>query len=236
MELAKTAHDSFTYVPSSGGQKRMYWKMSIDLSYQLVPSMGHHDPLDGFITYNQLQATAPENSEKSVWPDLRAEIADMASICEGKSWATDDPLGLGGLLCDACRVAQLIINENFEQTDLLEILLDSSLLGLESYSRNNPLKLPARFRLAFRELGLSIGLRAVNKLQGLIEENPDLFNKKHPLHSRIETVMRYAPLIKVIESFWLEATNREANSWIAHRDINSVMLATSLAPDGYLIL
>ena len=42
MELAKTAHARFTYLPSSGGQKRMYWKMSIDLSYPLVTSMGHH--------------------------------------------------------------------------------------------------------------------------------------------------------------------------------------------------
>ena len=31
----------------------------------------------------------------------------MARICEGKSWITDDPLGLGGLLCDAYRAAQL---------------------------------------------------------------------------------------------------------------------------------
>lgn len=37
----------------------MYWKMSIDLSSPLVPSMGQHDPLDGLITYLQLQATAP---------------------------------------------------------------------------------------------------------------------------------------------------------------------------------
>ena len=36
--------------------------------------------------------------------------------------------------------------------------------------------------------------------------------------------------------FWLENANREAESWRAHRDINMVMLATSLAPDGYLTL
>jgi hypothetical protein len=236
IELAKTAHARFTYDPSSGGQKRMYWKMSIDLSYPLVESMGHHDPLDGFITYSQLQATAAKDSERSMCLDLNAEITDMANLCEGKSWATDDPLGLGGLLCDVYRVAQLIIDENFEQTDLLEILLDSSLPGLESYSRNNPLRGPAQYRLAFRELGLSIGLRAVNKLQVLIEENPDLFNKKNPLHSRIETVMRYAPLIEVIENFWLEATNREASSWTEHQDINMVMLATSLTPDRVFTL
>ena len=103
IELAKTAHVRFTYVPWSGGQKRMYWKMSIDLSYPLVQFMGHHDPLDGFITYNQVQANAVKDSKKPT-PDLNAEIADMADICKGKNWATDDPLGIGGLLCDACKL------------------------------------------------------------------------------------------------------------------------------------
>jgi hypothetical protein len=236
IELAKVTHAGFTYVPPSGGQKRMYWKMSIDLSYPLVESMGHHDPLDGFITYNLLQATAAKDSEKSTCPDLTAEIADIASICEGKSWATDDPLGIGDLLCNAFKVAHLIIRESFEQTNLLETLLESSLLGLESYVSENPLKLPVDYRLAFRELGLSIGLRAVEKLQGLIEQNPGLFNKKDPLHSQIETLMQYALLSETIEIFWLERTNREANSWTAHRDINMVMLATCLAPEGYLTL
>ncbi len=236
MELAKTAHGKFTYVPPSGGRKRMYWKMSIDLSYPLVESMGHHDPLDGFITYTQLQATAAKDSEKSLCPDLNEEITDMADICKGKSWTTDDPLGIGGLLCDAYKVAQIIINENFEQTDLLETLLDSSLPGLESYARTNPLELPADYRLAFRELGLSIGLRAVEKLQGLIEEKPGFFNKKHPLRTRIEILMRYAPLIEKIENFWLEPTSKKTDSWMEHRDINMVMLATSLAPDAYLTL
>ncbi len=235
IELAKTAHARFTYVPSSGGQKRMYWKMSIDLSYPLVQSMGHHDPLDGFITYNQLQATEARDSGKPAL-DLNAEIVDMADICNGKNWATDDPLGIGGLLGDACKLVQLTINENLEQTGLVEDLLDFSLLGLESYARSNSLKLPADYRLAFRELGLAIGLRAVEKLQGLIGENPDHFAKKHPLHLCIECLMRYSPLSGIIEKFWLERKNREASSWTDHHDINMVMLATSLAPDGYLTL
>jgi hypothetical protein len=236
IELAKTAHARFTYVPSFGGPKRMYWKMSIDLSHPLVPSMGHHDPLDGFITYNELQATAAKDIEEATWPDLNAEMADMAPMCGGKSWATDDPLGIGGLLSNAFKVAQLVIGEHFAHTDLLEILLDSSLQGLASYARESPLKLPADYRLAFRELGLSIGLRAVEKLHGLIKQNPRLFNKAHPLLSRVESLMRYAQLSEEIEMFWLERTNRDANSWTEHRDINMVMLATSLAPDGYLTL
>jgi len=237
VELAKTAHAGFTYVPHSGGQKRMFWKMSIDLSYPLVPSMGLHDPLDGFITYNQLQRAAARDSRTSTLPGLNAEIAEMADICRGKRWATDDPLGIGGLLSDAFKVAQMIVNEGFEQeTDLLDTLLDSSLQGLSSCARTNALERPADYRLAFRELGLATGLRAVERLKGLAHQNPGLFDKKHPVQSRIESLMRYATWIEKIETFWLDPANREADSWTAHRDINMVMLATSLAPDGYLAL
>ncbi len=160
----------------------------------------------------------------------------MANICKGKSWGTDDPLGIGGLLCDAYKVAQMIVSNYFEQTDLLETLLDSSLMGLESFVRMNPLKLPVDYRLAFRELGLSIGMRVVQKLHGLIEEKPALFKKSLPLRKNIEMLMQYTWLIEIIENFWLERTNREAKSWMDHRDINMVMLATSLAPDGFLTL
>jgi hypothetical protein len=236
IELAKTAHAAFTYVPSFGGAKRMYWKMSIDLSYPLVPSMGHHDPMDGFITYHQLRATRAQDSDTGTGLDLDTEIADMGYICKGKSWTTDDPLGIGGLLSDAFKVAQLIIAGDFEHADLPEVLLHASLQGLESYVKENPSAVPADYRLAFRELGLSIGLRAVKKLQELVKYNRGYFDKEHPVHSLIERLMRYDQLREDIEMFWLERTNREANTWTEHRDINMVMLATSLAPDGYLTL
>jgi len=236
VELAKKVHARFVYTSSYGGPKHMYWKMSIDLSRPLVPSMGQHDPLDGFVTYNELQATAPKDSEKSTGRDLRAEISDMASICEGKSWATDDPLGIGGLLFDGCRVAQLIVSRNLEQAGLLETLLESSLIGLDSFVKENSLKLPAEYRLAFRELGLSIGLRAVEKIRELIEQKSGLLRKKDSLHSLLKNLGRYAGLREIIEKFWLEGANREAGSWIAHHDINRVMLATSLAPNGFLEL
>jgi hypothetical protein len=234
IELAKKAHEGFTYAPSFGGPKRMYWKMSIDLTYPLVYSMGQHDPLDGFITYQQLQATALKENEKWMVPDLAAEIADMAAICRGKIWATDDPLGIGGLLSDAFRVGQLIVSDRFRHTGLVETLLDSSLEGLGSYAGESPLRLPVEYRLAFRELGLSIGLRAVERLQQLIAGNPSVFDNLHSLHSQIERLMRYGQLGEEIEMFWLNNTNRKGSTWTEHRDINMVMLATSLAPDGYL--
>lgn len=236
VELAKTAHARFVYAPSYGGPKRMYWKMSIDLSLPLVTSMGQHDPLDGFVTYNELQATAAKDPKKSMGNDLRAEIFDMANICEGKIWATDDPLGIGGLLFDACGVAQLIVSGNLEQTGLLETLLESSLIGLNSFVKENSLKLPAKYRLAFRELGLSIGLQAVEKIQELIEQKSGLLRKKDSLLPLLKTLSRYAVLREIIDKFWLEGANREADSWIEHHDINWVMLATSLAPDGFLEL
>ena len=40
---------------------------------------------------------------------------------------------------------------------------------------------------------------------------------------------------KSIESFWLAPEHR-GETWMAHQDINMVMLATSLAPGGYLAL
>jgi len=236
IELAKTANAKFVYASPSEGPRRMYWKMSIDLSRPLVFSMGHHDPLDGFVTYNELEATAMKDPEKSTGRDLRGEIAGMANICEGKSWATDDPLGIGGLLFDACRVAQLIVSGSLGETGLLESLLESSLIGFKSFVKENSLKLPADYRLAFRELGLSIGLRAVEKIQGLIERRSGPLQKKDSFPSLLKALSRYVGLKEIIETFWLERTNRESDSWIAHRDINMVMLATSLAPDGFLKL
>ena len=236
VELAKTAHARFVYTSRYGGPKNMHWKMSIDLSRPLVPSMGQHDPLDGFVTYNQLQATAAREDEESLEIDLRAEILDMVHICRGKSWVTDDPLGIGGLLFDACRVAQLIASGNLKQTDLLETLLESSLIGLESFVKENSLRLPVGYRLAFRELGLSIGLRAVETIRELIEQESTPLRNKDSLHSRLEILGRYAGLREIIEKFWLEGANRKAGSYTAHQDINEVMLATSLSPDGFLEL
>ena len=231
IELAKTAHGKFIYVSPRRGEKRLYWKMSIDLLYPLVSSMGHHDPLDGLITYSELQATAGKYSGRS--PDLSAEIIDMGLICEGKSWTTDDPLGIGGLLIGAYKMAQLIVSDSFTRPDLLDTVLDDSLAGLDYFATKSPLNLPADYRLAFRELGLSIGLQAIERLQGLLEQYPGVFRKDPLVHSRIRSLMRYARLSELINAFWLDSKNRESDSWTDHRNINMVMLATSLSPDGY---
>jgi hypothetical protein len=234
VELAEAAHAGFTYVSPAGGAKRMYWKMSIDLTYPLVPSMGLHDPLDGFVTYNELRMCTDGHSDTSIFPDLSAEIAETAKMCEGHNWETDDPLGIGGLLFDACRLSQMTVKGYFRAPGFLEVLLGSSQYGLNAFVRQNPLSASADYRLAFRELGLSIGLKAVAKMRDLFDGNPDLFEDR--LFQQIESLMQYVPLSGTIETFWHNPANQQTKSWLAHRDINMVMLATSLAPEEFLSL
>lgn len=232
MELAKGVHAAFVQTLPSGS-KRMYWKMSIDLSYPLVASMGQHDPLDGLVTYHQLRTTASEFSKTPV-PDLRSEIADMEALCKGKNWATDDPLGIGGMLWDAYKITQLIIEDGFPDTGLLHDLLDSSLAGLEACTRSVLWKLPAKDRLAFRELGMAIGLHAIERIMNLIEKKQDKSGRDQQIRRRINRFSRYTHLGEAIEKFWLDPRHLKSKSWNEHRDINMVMLATSLNPDGFL--
>ena len=117
---------------------------------------------------------------------------------------------------------------------LLGSVVDAALLGLEAFADSGSLRLPAEYRLAFRELGLSIGLSGVGGLLHLIDENPALFGGDSSLQVQVEALQSYVPLGEAIERFWLDSGNQEAGSWTEHREINMVMLATSLAPEGFV--
>ena len=83
---------------------------------------------------------------------------------------------------------------------------------LDPYLATRELDGPPATRLPFRELGLAIGLatRAFN---------PSLRATRAS-----------------IEELWLDQRRQDGSGWTAHQDINDVMLATSLVPDGYLAL
>lgn len=231
MELAKTAHAAFTY-RSSDGEKRMYWKMSIDLSTPLVRAMGHHDPLDGFITYMVLQTTAREQGVGASVPDLESEIADMVAMCKEKDWTSTDPLGIGGLLVHAYTLTLLAIHSHFEHIGLVEDLLYCALAGLNPLKADLVFTVSAEHRLAFRELGLAIGLRAADNLGNLLHEHAGL-RKRPLLNKHIDALTAYMPLGERVLDFWLQEENRETQMWTKHRDINMVMLAAGLCPDGH---
>ena len=226
-ELAATAHRAFSYRTSAGGPKRLVWKMSIDLSRPLVSSMGHHDPLDGLITCLELQS-AP-GYDQADGADLTLAVADFTQMCAQVRWATDDPLGIGGLLDDATRLAELIFERGLVRHDLLHHLLIEAERSLQQLDWSLLLSRPALHRLAFREIGLAIGLHGLPRIKSLVARN-------RVLAALSDGMQQYQPLAETIEAFWSDPAHRSSKTWIDHGDINSVMLATSLAPESYLQL
>lgn len=225
-ELAETAHRAFTYIPTraAAATPRMHWKMSVDLSRPLVPAMGHHDPLDGYITCLQLQTTAASLGVLDDGPSLVEEARGFL-VMVPSDLATNDPLGLGGLLADAWRVVQLAGEGAIAGDELRDRLLDAALVGLAGHEPVAELSMPAAYRLGFRELGLAIGLAAV-PLMGAAS-GPSL---------HLERLAQFVPLRAQVEAFWLHPDHRRTATWLEHQHINEVMLATSLVPEGYLTL
>jgi hypothetical protein len=225
-ELAVRAHRAFTYAPRHGARKRMYWKCSIDLSRPLVSSMGQHDSLDGFVTCLQIDASVPAQR-----PHLAEVVADFAAMLDPAGLGTSDPLGLGGLLVDAYRVHQLAGQGVLAGDEgLLEALLAAATAGLGIYVARADLRQPATHRLAFRELGLALGLAAVARLAD------DAQRLSSAASASIGRVRPHVALRDAIEAFWLAPEHRETAAWREHADINDVMLATSLVPEGFLVL
>jgi hypothetical protein len=224
-ELAVTACRAFVVRSSGGdgGRPRMVWKMSVDLGRPLVSSMGHHDPLDGFVTCEQLRATARAMGTLDDGPHLRQEAKTFRAMLPSEL-ATEDMLGIGGLLADAWRVVQLADHGATIDQDLADRLLEAAGRGLAGIDPSRELGGPASSRLAFRELGLSIGLAAVSRMRAAVRD-PD---------RNLEPLTPFARVGDGIDAFWMDPDNRRAASWLEHRSINEVMLATSLVPDGYL--
>lgn len=235
-ELADTAYNAFTYRTAAREPRRMVWKMSIDLARVLVPAMGQHDPLDGYVTALQLGMTAAALPEADATPALATITAGYAAMLQHCTLTTLDPLGLGGLLTDAWRVQQLVQQGAAAEAGLAEQLLRAAQTGLRHYVRCGETAQPADHRLAFRELGLAIGLHAVERLHDASLQSAARTAYPPRLRALIESLMAYLPLCGTIEDFWRDPASRRAESWLAHEDINTAMLATSLVPDGYLDL
>ena len=227
VELATAAHRAFTFQALPGGPKRIAWKMSIDLSRPLVSSMGQHDSLDGLITCLELKAVNGSSAKEVV--DLTKAIADMTEMCGNSSLPTDDPLGIGGLLDNATRLAQLISEHGVDRHELLSELLISAEISLREFSESTLLRRSAEQRLAFRELGLSIGIQGLQWISQLAIQDRELIGVINRLNP-------FLSLAKQIRIYWSKPLHQLNCAWVEHRDINGVMLSTSIAPAGYLQL
>jgi hypothetical protein len=229
-ELASAAYQGFGAASASDrGLIGIYWKMSTDLSRPLVFAMGSHDVLDGFITFREVENATPTTS--AVEMNIPEAIESLAALTQDRDWATDDPLGLGGLLFDACRLCRISENSHAD-AELLEALLDGCSRGLASFLRARPLARAASHRLAFRELGLAIGLKAVAAIAYEIKQRS--FDNRVALRRATDWLLRHEMLGAEIIDDWLSPARQQDESWRAHQDINDVMLATALVPDTFL--
>jgi hypothetical protein len=233
-ELAEAAFRAFVCRSESGELMGVYWKMSTDLSRPLVPTMGLHDALDGYITFREVQraiAKVPDHPEVSGFN----QAADaLFALCQRGEWTTDDPLGVGGLLFDACRLGQLLCQEQPRESRLLEALIQGCCNSLTLLLRRGYLNRPMQHRLAFRELGLAIGLKALPIIANAMGKNRSTFESRPALRQTIDLLLPYEALSDEIIGLWLRHAELQHESWKAHQDINEVMLATAIVPDTFL--
>ena len=208
VELCRVAHGAFVVVDPADGVHGMAWKTSIGLDRSLVPSMGQHDPLDGHVTARQLKDTDGDG-------ELDAIAADFRRLIDRGALVTTDPLGIGGLLLDAARLEQVGGGDD----PLIEAVLDAARTGLRHVSRTFDPSEPASLRLAFRELGLAIGLSGLDALG-----------------PRAEALHRYVDSRETIIGFWRVDDSRRTSTWLEHEDIDAVMLACALVPRGATVL
>jgi hypothetical protein len=232
LELGEAAFRGFARRSHSGEVVGVYWKMSTDLSRPLVPSVGLHDALDGFISFREAQNAAQmlANVEGT---GLSAATESLSLLCRYGNWTTDDPLGLGGLLFDACRLCQLP-DAGVNGVRLVEQLMDACRNGLTSLLAGGQLRRPAAHRLAFRELGLAIGLRALPIIADAVTNHRSRFAGRAALEPTLDLLLPYESLGEKIVNFWMPHARHRDPSWLAHQDINEVMLATALIPDTFL--
>jgi hypothetical protein len=233
-DLVHIAFKRFVRRSAAGKPIGVYWKMSTDLSRPLVPAMGLHDALDGFVTFCEVQHAIVKVSCDAEVNELGKASEALFALCEHAQWATSDPLGIGGLLFDACRLCQLVGQKNGRELRLLEDVMQGSGDGLMIMLKTGYLKRPAEHRLAFRELGLAIGLRAIPLIARLFRNNRKAFASRPFLLQLIDVLLPYERLSDEIIDFWLPYAEDADESWRAHQDINEVMLATAIAPGTFL--
>ncbi len=208
------------FVVKETGDIRMVWKMNVDLTETMVESMGAHDPLEGLICVNSAIDTLPESKS-----ELENFKEDLEIICRNMNWVTDDALGIGGLLLNTTRAAEMKLKGKMLPAAIRpESLYLDSLAGLQAYSKHvyNP-NAAARSRLAFRECGLCLGFRTLHGLKSQFGELDINFNKLEEYHSVIDE----------IENFWMDPSNQKATTWSEHLDINAVTLASTLLARDY---
>lgn len=232
VELADTTHRAFTYYSADDRKRRMFLKMSTDLTRPLIPSMGQYDPLDGWLTCEELKYTASSEVElPAVWPSLHEASLDFAALLAKSPLHTVNPVGIGELLVNACRLAQLMQAKQSNDIALLRALLGSAADGLTICLQTAQIDQSDATRVAHRELSLSIGLSAVSWLNA----DPARMPVDREAQLLLTRLSRYIPFGTDLRAFWLAPEVSRSLQWASRRNLSEVMLASSLIPEGILV-
>ncbi|CEJ54316.1 hypothetical protein PMG11_00634 [Penicillium brasilianum] len=211
VQLARAIHPKF-FVDRKAVRPRMIWKMSMDLSKPLVNSEGNLDPIDGFVTFRLLQATAAAAGDGD--DVLEEEISDYRRVMDrkGQHFVSKDPLDLGMTLWTAHWFsetegwASTLVNRCFEQLyDMFEI--------------NRYLERSIKFRLAFREFGTCLGLQCESEQTGEKERAVDFKS--------------WADAIIVAWDPYMELSTSTGLTPADLRPITRVMFASALIPGAF---
>jgi hypothetical protein len=97
-------------------------------------------------------------------------------------------------------------------------LADARRNGLTAFLASPQLSRPASLRLAFRELGLAIGLRALPMIANAIREDRSSFGRSSALRRSIELLPPYDSLSERIIDFWASCAQHQDAGWQAHRN------------------
>lgn len=189
--------------------------------------------MDGCVASLQLASTAPDASELRKWSVVYESIALSHSL------KTTDPLGIGGLLNDSIRLAQLIHLYDLDSRWLLHHLLEAASTGLAAWSLSRLWERPAELRLAFRELGLPIGLNGVSWLRDEILPAMSSKVRTEELQQSLASIGQYQSAGEGIIEFWTDPERRKMVqnlAWATGYNVLAIPLAAGvLLPWGVVL-
>jgi hypothetical protein len=236
VDLAGASWPAFAAPADRSGTPRMHWKMSTDLQRPLVASMGHHDPIDGMVACAELRASQRALGGHRSHGALDRVWVDMFMMCDRtSSWATADALGIGGLLQATATLIRLVAQGQCEPGHTLERALVDAARSLDAFVSSGDAERPPAGRLAFRELGLALGLHAILRVKPIVIHAHSRFGSAHDaerLLGSLQAIHEHMHIRDEIEQCWMSPAAQATAAWRHHEDINAVMLAASLVPDA----
>ncbi|KAK2877055.1 hypothetical protein FQN49_001462 [Arthroderma sp. PD_2] len=204
--LGKAIHPHFL-TGLDTDQPRMHWKLAMDLSRPLVASQGNLDPIDGYVTFSLVQASAREFGDGEVFEE---EIANYKRVAgpELKYEPSLDMLDLGM----AITLGQYL----FCQEDWASNMINQCYKGLRTlFIEENYLGEGTPGTDVYRELGACVGMTC-------------LFNRRGP---NGEKFSYYADFTKQLIDQYEASTTKMPKRL---KPITKVMYAAALIPGAFM--